>query len=456
MAPAFSLILLVAALVITMQRSAVWAFVMLYLPGWILFSSTKTIALPGLPDIDACNGIMYGILGGIALKGGERLNFRFGLCDLLMLVLSASAITSSYLSENIWTGVNTLGEQFLGVLMPYFLARAMFHDAQARRWALWTLIGVIGFLAFFALIEMRLWPCTLSRLLQPLGLYVGMNRQVLKRFHFFRTQLLFHHPIDTGNSCLLIAALIVVLAMTTSVGLKNKYVRLAIFAAMGTAFSSLSFTSWFGALAAVGMLGVLFVMPAIGRYLAVYWVVLLCGGIAMTLHLKNRELGEREETHGETVSDSTYIRAKIIQYCWPLATDAGAFGYGKTVGKSDLDLDSVDNSYMLFVLRRGFVYLGLILLVPLLLVLRATKVYRRCHDDRQRLPVAVAVCALLGIMVAMFTVWFGFVYATLWVILLGVAHSMMDVLNLGAPATAPTAPLVYRRRGVASRELVGA
>src|SRR6476660_5777423 len=98
MAPAFSLILLIAALVITMQRSAVWAFVTLYLPGWILFSSTKTIALPGLPDIDACNGIMYGILGGIALKGGERLNFRFGLCDLLMLVLSASAITSSYLS----------------------------------------------------------------------------------------------------------------------------------------------------------------------------------------------------------------------------------------------------------------------------------------------------------------------------------------------------------------------
>jgi len=36
---------------------------------------------------------------------------------------------------------------------------------------------------------------------------------------------------------------------------------------------------------------------------------------------------------------------------------------------------------------------------------------------------------VLGIMTAMYTVWFGFAYSVLWTIMIGVASSMMDVLR---------------------------
>jgi hypothetical protein len=423
----FAIAMLIAALVLTLRRNAVWAFTTLYIPCVILFSNTKKIMLPGVPDIDALYGIMYGILGGIIIKGGESLNFRFGIADAIMVGLSLCAIVSASATEKIWTGVNMIGIEFLGFLMPYFLARAMFLDPVARRRALWILVTLIIGIGFFALIEVRLWPFWVSRHLKPLGLFVGQNTMVMMRFHFFRTQITFHHPIDTGNACLLIAGMIAVLAMTTSVGLRNNWVKFAIFTALCVSFTSLSYSAWFGALAAIGMLTVLLTMPIFGRVLVLFFIVLLAGGIFMSLRLENMVLGERENI-GQTIQDSTYIRAKIMQNCWPFAASAGAFGYGQTLDKTEVGLESVDNSYVLYIMRRGFVGFGLLLSIPLVLTWRASGVYGRYNNDAQRLPVAVAVTVLLGIMVAMFTVWFGFVYASLWVILLGLTHSMLDVL----------------------------
>src|SRR5947207_12031374 len=145
----FAIVLLVSALVITLSRSAVWAFVTLYIPSVLLFSVTKKINLPGLPDIDALYGIMYGILGGLVLKGGEPLNFRFGIADAVMLALSTAAIITAVNTENMWTGVNVFGMEFMGFLMPYFLARATFSDPLARRRAMRILIGCAFGIAFF-------------------------------------------------------------------------------------------------------------------------------------------------------------------------------------------------------------------------------------------------------------------------------------------------------------------
>jgi hypothetical protein len=62
---------------------------------------------------------------------------------------------------------------------------------------------------------------------------------------------------------------------------------------------------------------------------------------------------------GGTVNgtDSMWVRAKIVQNSMPFASTAGLFGYGNTIRHSQLALESVDNSYMLFTMRRGFVYL---------------------------------------------------------------------------------------------------
>src|SRR5438876_8496485 len=106
MGQAVALILLVSAIILTLRRSAVWAFVTLYVPCLLLFLNTKKIALPGAPDIDVLYGIMYGVLMGLVLKGGERLNFRFGIADAVIVAMSVSAILTAIFTEELWTGVN--------------------------------------------------------------------------------------------------------------------------------------------------------------------------------------------------------------------------------------------------------------------------------------------------------------------------------------------------------------
>ena len=53
-------------------------------------------------------------------------------------------------------------------------------------------------LAVFALIELRLWPFFLSRLLAPVGLYVGQNYMAMMRFHLFRTYPICDYSGDLG------------------------------------------------------------------------------------------------------------------------------------------------------------------------------------------------------------------------------------------------------------------
>src|SRR4051812_27341073 len=248
-------ILFAVAIYLTLYRSAVVAFVTLYLPCLLLLNTTQKINLPGLPDMNATYGIIYGILGGLVLKGGEVFPFKWGFMDTLMLLLTLSTIITGMVTEYVYTGVSILGEQVLEFLAPYFLARIMFHDAAMRRRALWVCVTCAFIIAFFALIELRLFPYWLSRTLKNFGLFRGATTQVLWRFGFMRAQTTFDHPIDMGNGCALLAAMIAILALTTSVGLRNIYIRLAIAAAVCSSLASLSFTSWVGLFAMCGCFG---------------------------------------------------------------------------------------------------------------------------------------------------------------------------------------------------------
>src|SRR5204863_7053065 len=126
----------------------------------------------------------------------------------------------------------------------------------------------------------------------------------------------------------------------------------------------------------------------------------------------------------EAMENSMYIRAKIVQNSWPFAQTAGALGYGNKIRKSQLDLDSVDNPYMLFIMRRGWVFLCLFLVIPVVVAIRSSIAFARAHLFAQRFPLIVAVAAVFGTMIAMYTVWFGFVYAILWMMMLAISQSM--------------------------------
>ncbi|HTL30940.1 MAG TPA: O-antigen ligase family protein [Tepidisphaeraceae bacterium] len=418
-------ILFISAIVITLQRGAAITFAILYLPILLLLSSVRRIGLPGLPDMSSTYGIIYGILTALVIKGGEPMPIRWNLADTLMIAMVGATVISGIATDKLWTGVNIAGEQFFNYLAPYFLARMAFQSGEARRLALRSCIIAAFVIAFFALIEVRLRPYFYSRMLKPFGMFTGTNTMVLHRFGLMRALTTFDHPIDMGNGCLLLTGLIAIFATTTTVGLKNRWVQLGLCAALGSAFCSLSFTAFMGLFTAIGLFIMFRYFKFTMRILPLVYVAMVVGGIFAMSYLNTMKLSE-EHPEDASLSSSLWMRATIVQQCWPFCTDAGWFGWGKKIKKDQLDLDSVDNTYLLFIMRRGWLFLVVFLLIPFFLTVRASKAYARTWLPSQRLPLIAGVTTVLAIMVAMFTVWFGFVYSVLWVVTVGLVASIVD------------------------------
>lgn len=426
-------LIFIFAAYLTAYRSAAVAFATVYIPSLLMLASTPKVGLPGLPDMNATYAAMYGILAGLALKGGEAFPFRFGWIDRLVLLMTLSCIITASMTEKIWTGVNVFGEQLLGYVAPYFIARIMFHDSDMRRRALWICVVCAITTAFFALIELRLWPYFMSRNLKGIGLFSGQNTMVLGRFGLFRTQGPYCHPIDMGNASLLLAMMIGLFAATTSIGLRNWWVRLGLFAAVGSALSSLSFTSFMGIAACGAGVAVIWMLPKLGKLMPLAVACMFLVGGYMTHRLLNMNVERESENVGQDIQDSVMVRAMIVQNSWPFVTSSGWFGYGNTIRRSQLNLDSVDNSYILFTMRRGYAFLSLFLAIPLVLGWRARKAFKQIWLPQHYQPLTLGIAGVLGIMVSMYTVWFGFVYSVMWMILLAMTTSMLDVIQYGAP-----------------------
>lgn len=418
---------------LTLYRSAAVAFATLYLPALLLLGSTPKVNLPGLPDMNATYGAIYGILAGLAIKGGEPFPFKWNWIDRIVIALTVSCIITACITDEFFAGVNVMGEQFLGYVAPYFLARILFHDAEMRRRALWVCVTCAIITGFFALIELRLIPYFMARNLKNIGLFNGPTTMVLWRFGLMRTQGPYCHPIDMGNASMLLTILIGIFAMTTSVGIRNFWVGVGLLAALGAAGSSLSFTSFMGIAATLAGAGLLFMLPKLGKLMPLAAICMFIVGGYITNQLLNTDIERDRENMGADVVDSMMVRAMIVQNSWDFVTTSGWFGYGNTIRRSMLNLDSVDNSYILFIMRRGYVFFTLFLLIPLLLAFRARKGFQRAGLPQQYQPLALAMAGVLGTMVSMYTVWFGFVYSVMWYILLALTNSMIDVLTGYAP-----------------------
>ena len=427
MGPLVILLILLLTLIITLRHNAATAFAMMFFPSLLLMFTVRPFPLPGLPDMGSTTAVVYGILFGLAIKGGEPFPVRWGIIDTLVVLLGSATVITALTTESWYTGVSATGDQVLHFVGPYMLARIAFNSAPARRAVLWSCVVCAIVIGFVALIELRVIPMIYGRTLRPLGLYSGHVTMVLHRFGLFRTQTSFSHPIDMGNTCLLLAGLITLLATTTQVGLKNLYVRAAVCASLLGLATSMSFTSYIGAMAAAGTFGTLMVMPYLGRLLPAAMMLAIIGGFTISFSLKNMQT-DHDWRPEATLENSLLMRAVIVQRSWPFVEDAGLFGYGATIRKSQLDLDSVDNSYVLFIMRRGWVYLTLFLTLAMVFAVRASRAYAVAYTPQQRLPLTTAVAAIIGTLVAMYTVWFGFAYAALWMVMLGMSVSMLDTL----------------------------
>jgi hypothetical protein len=406
-----------AALLTTLARGAGSAFALVYLPALLLLSGVTGQYIPLLPDATPPTASVYGILLG-GLLGGRWPRFRPTVVDGLFVTLLVAYVVSALTTEDLWAGVSIFGSSTLQLVAPYFIARSTLRSRTVQLEALAALVGSILFIACFGLIEMRLWPQTYAQILAALGLSETPSPWMAQRFGLFRARSSLLHPIDLGNSGALVFAAIFMLAHRSGIGVGNVWVRLGLVGALVASFSGLSFSSFFGLGAGVCLYLAIATFPFARRLLAPVVVVLIAVGFLYAAHIANEPLPERPIGESQ-IAGSYWIRQLILHQAWEHAASAGPFGRGMLLDVGELDLESIDNSYLLLAMQRGWVSLGLWLALPVCLGALASRAARHSRSGESMRAILCGFCATIGTMVAMFTVFFGFVYASLFVTIVG-------------------------------------
>ena len=441
-----------AALVTALLWGVRAAFVFVYLPAVMMFSQVATVVLQHAP-VSPTTAPIYAILLAMPFTK-ESLRFRLCSVDVVALLLLLGLLIA-WFTDQFEPGINAARNEALRLTGPYFIARIAFQDWQVRRKALWVMVGITGVITMLALIEFRLFPYFYQHWLTNLGLGNTQHEMALARHGFFRVSATVEHPISFGNTFLAVLCMLAVLARTSGVRLTNPWVAAAVAGATLCVFVSLSYTPYLGLIAGVAVLAVLRTVPWSRRLVLPLTLLVVVGLTAYTYKVAVEPLSEAG--HGvDGVEGSLYVRHLIIKRTWALATSAGPFGYGVMTnfsGMEDFDLDSVDNSYMGLAMTRGWVGVGLWVMLGVCFAARVTKAFGASGDPSLVFPLAVATAGVLGLMMAMYTVWAGAFYSIPWFILMALSNSLIDQVMAVAqgrpasPGVGPLRPPTVRLRG---------
>jgi hypothetical protein len=433
----------VAALIVGLLRGVGWAYVCVYLPSLIMLNQLPEIAIPHAP-LAAQFAPLYAILIVIPFRG-ESMRFKICSIDIIIFLLLISASITAWSTEIFESGFNTLRTDFLGMTFPYLLARICFKDWKIRRGALYMMIGLLAVISVCALIEFRLYPYFYLHILQNMGMGNKIQAMAYERYGFHRVAGPVEHPIYFGNMCVVFLGMVAVFARTSGTSLKNPWVALALFAAFGCVITSISFTPYIGTIAGTGFLLTLVYIPAARRILLPLTLLVVIGLAGFTYRVATQPLGDKPD--GE-LPGSLWTRKMIIVESFKKAQTAGPFGLGIRPDfgdDEDFDLKSVDNSYMQFALTRGWVYTSLWVSISIFFSWRMTKAFLAVNHPSQVFPLAASTATVLGLMVSMYTVWAGALYAVVWVIMLGLSNTLIDSVLESANARQPVSQNGMRR-----------
>jgi hypothetical protein len=425
---------------VSAMRNVATAFALVFIPALLFFRPVYGYKMPGgLPELRMSNAAVLGLMAGMLFHLGRQGKIRWSPVDLVVLLAPLAAIISAIQTENWHTGYDELLKQLFLWSIPYFVARYSFQSEDFRKKMLWTLILCMLVLGVFAAIEFRMAPHFFAQTLGKTGLKVGFNTQAVRRGAFFRAETSFEHPIFFGDGCVSICCLILMLASTLKGGWLRPTVLLGAATAVGGLFTSLSFGPYLG-MAIAG--GIWFLLRFVGFTRAyVVCAGVLCaiiGLVMLTSFLARTEIPTRPKNG--SVYDSFLVRWEIVQKCAPFAQqvlDDHPFGIGKPgiaelnyKGKPVLDLESVDNAYMLFLIVRGYIYSGMWAVIPLLVSFRACMVLHRNKRKEFIFPIAIGAGSSIGISFAFYFVWAGWnpePYTILWLTATAFTMAACDV-----------------------------
>ena len=293
---------------------------------------------------------------------------------------------------------------------------------------------------------------SMRKMLSLAGLVADPTGMTFPRLGLYRASSSFVHPIDLGIGAALVFAMIAMCAWRLRL-FSKPWVRGGLVAACVASACGLSFTSYLGASAGLALYLVVVRLPPSRRLLPALVAFLIVCGFALTARLASDPWESPAEA--ETALEGSYrMRQVIVQRSIRAVSTAGVLGWGGAAGgqlemrkdvSDSMGAMSVDNAYLLFAIVHGWVTLALWLAVPLSLALVTSRACRRTRSRRELRTILAGFSAVIGTMVSMYTVWFGFAYAPLFMMVLALT------VNAAQAATLASAPA--RRRSAVSRGL---
>jgi hypothetical protein len=434
-----------SSLMITLSRGAGPAFALTYLPALLLIAQTPALVLPGVTDADPPAAAIYGILLG-GILAGRRPRLRATAVDYVVALLLCTYALSAFMTAHSWRAVSVTGSMALNYgFLPYFVVRIAYQRRAPPRQALALLVATTFVICVFALIETRLWPNTFGNLLSSLGLKESTPQTMFRRLGRFRALVSFGHPIDLGISAALVFAMLAMFAWRLRIARNNIWVLAGSAAALVASFCAISFSAFMGLGCGMLLYLILIRFPHARRLLPVMAALLILVGFAIAGQLATSQTDERVRGEG-AFSGSLRNRQELIQLAWDTSKTAPLFGWGDTLPE-EIDR-SVDNAYLLIAMRRGWVALGLWLALPVLLAALASRGVRRARERRQVQIILAGFSAVVGTMISMYTVWFGFLYPSFFMIVLALTvNESQAAIHASRPA---------QKRAVAARAIPAA
>jgi hypothetical protein len=398
---------------ITFSRGAGPAFAFVYLPSVLLFSEVRKLSLPGFTDASPVGATIYGILlAGILAQ--RRLRLRVTVVDCVVVLLLCAYATSAVMNAHPWRAVSIVGSMALNVgFLAYFIVRIVFQQQAPPRQALDLLVATISVICVFALIEFRLWPETYGDVLRSLGLMGPAEPwMAMRRYGFFRANASFSHSIDLGIGAALVFAMIAMFSWRLGIAVTRVRVLGGLALALIASFCAISFSAFMGLGCALLLYLALIRFPSSRRLLPAAVAMVIVVGFVLTARLATMPMDELERPE-TPFAGSLRNRVQLMQLCWNTTKRAGLFGFGDRSMLPDEVNRSVDNAYLLIAMKRGWVALGLWLALPVSLAALASRGLRKTRSRRQVQLILAGFSAVVGTMIAMYTVWFGFVYPQL-------------------------------------------
>jgi hypothetical protein len=422
-------------------------FAFVYVPTVLFFFGLPDISLPGIPNLNAFTAVGYPVLLMLPFRWREVSKLQLNVIDFLVVLTFLPTSVSAVLNTSLWDGISRTGDQFFLWILPYFLGRLCLQDVLSRGAALKSICISVIIIAMLAVVEARLRPYWVARSLKQQNLSTVSSGQVFMRFGFMRAQVTLGHSIDLGLCGVLCGTMILILAPSVGRRWTDPLPLVGIGASGVMVMASISFTA-IGTLGAAILLYLLFQRGRLGSKLVVPAVI--CLGIAITLIMGEMLTREVSERPSNPLEESAWIRAKLLQDAWGTAQNAGAFGAGRYIDQTGIGSGSVDNAYLLFVMQYGWIYLALWIVLALVVTYKGTQMLNLANTAEKRLPAAAAMAGFVATLAGMYTVFYGFVYAMLVCVLLGMIASMYQLFRY--PPVANVMPMQAMPVGPAGYE----